>query len=74
MGGWSYFIFTGSIQALWPMFGVANQLLAVVALTVATTVLVNEGRSRYAWVTLAPMLFVGTTTLTGLVLQGDSTT
>jgi carbon starvation protein len=65
VGGWSYFIFTGTIQTLWPMFGVANQLLAVVALTVATTVLVNEGKSRYAWVTLAPMLFVGTTTLTG---------
>jgi carbon starvation protein len=65
VGGWSYFIFTGSIQTLWPMFGVANQLLAVVALTVATSVLVNEGRSRYAWVTLAPMLFVGTTTLAG---------
>ncbi len=65
VSGWSYFIFTGSIQTLWPMFGVANQLLAVVALAVATTVLVNEGRSQYAWVTLAPMVFVGTTTLTG---------
>lgn len=63
--GWAYFIFTGSILTLWPMFGVANQLLAVVALVVATTVLVNEGKSRYAWVTLLPMAFVGTTTLTG---------
>ncbi len=63
--GWSWFIYTGSIQTLWPMFGVANQLLAVVALTVATTVIVNEGKSRYAWVTIAPLLFVGTTTLTG---------
>jgi carbon starvation protein len=65
VAGWSYFIFTGSIQTLWPMFGVANQLLAVVALTIGTTVLVNEGRSRYAWVTLLPLVFVGTTTLTG---------
>jgi carbon starvation protein len=64
VAGWSYFIYTGSIQTLWPMFGVANQLLAVVALTVATTVLINEGRSKYAWVTIVPMLFVGTTTLT----------
>ncbi len=61
---WSYFIYSGSIKTLWPMFGVANQLLAVVALVVATTVLVNEGKSRYAWVTILPMAFVGTTTLT----------
>jgi carbon starvation protein len=69
VGGWSYFIFTGTIQSLWPMFGVANQLLAVVALTVATSVLVNEGRARYAWVTLAPLAFVGTTTLAGGALS-----
>jgi carbon starvation protein len=60
---WSYFIYTGSIQTLWPMFGVANQLLAVVALAVGTTVLINEGRAKYAWITIAPMLFVGTTTV-----------
>jgi len=69
VGGWSWFIFTGSIQSLWPMFGVANQLLAVVALTVATTVIVNEGRSRYAATTLAPLLFLGTTTLAGGALS-----
>jgi carbon starvation protein len=65
VSGWAYFIYTGSIQTLWPMFGVANQLLAVVALAVGTTVIINEGRSRYAWVTILPMLFVGTTTLAG---------
>jgi carbon starvation protein len=69
VGGWSWFIFTGSIQSLWPMFGVANQLLAVVALTVATTVIVNEGRSRYAATTLLPLLFIGTTTLSGGALS-----
>ncbi|MDL2716214.1 MAG: carbon starvation protein A [Acidobacteriota bacterium] len=69
VGGWSFFIFTGSIQSLWPMFGVANQLLAVVALTVATSVLVNEGRARYAWVTIAPLAFLGTTTLAGGALS-----
>jgi len=63
--GWSYFIFTGNILTLWPMFGVANQLLAVVALAVGTSVIVNEGRSRYAWVTIVPLAFVGTTTVTG---------
>jgi carbon starvation protein len=67
--GWAYFILTGSVETIWPMFGVANQLLAVVALAVATTVLVNAGRARYAWVTLAPMAFVATTTTTAGYLE-----
>ena len=46
------------------MFGMANQLLAVIALAVVTTGLVNAGRGRYAPVTLLPMLFVATTTST----------
>ncbi len=62
--GWSYFIWTGSIDTIWPMFGIANQLLAAIALSVATTVMVNAGRGRYAWATLVPMAFVMTTTLT----------
>ena len=61
---WSYFIWTGSIDTIWPMFGIANQLLAAIALCVATAVMVNAGRARYAWVTLLPMVFVMTTTLT----------
>ena len=64
VGAWSYFILTGSISTIWPMFGIANQLLAVIALCVGTTVLINMGKARYAWVTLAPMVFVATTTLT----------
>ena len=62
--GWAYFIFTGSVETIWPMFGMANQLLAVIALSVVTTVLVNAGRARYAPLTLVPMLFVLTTTST----------
>ncbi len=62
--GWGYFIYTGSVETIWPMFGMANQLLAVIALAVVTTVLVNSGRARYAPVTLLPMLFVATTTTT----------
>jgi carbon starvation protein len=64
VGSWVYFILTGSISTIWPMFGVANQLLAVIALCVGTTVLLNMGRKRYLWVTLAPMVFVASTTLT----------
>ncbi len=61
--GWSYFIWTGSISTLWPMFGIANQLLATVALAIGTTIIINMGRVRYAWVTAVPLLFVGVTTL-----------
>ncbi|WP_435011342.1 carbon starvation CstA family protein [Tundrisphaera lichenicola] len=60
--GWGYFILTGSVETIWPMFGVANQLLAVVALAVVTTAIVNSGRARYAWATVLPMCFVATTT------------
>jgi carbon starvation protein len=67
--GWSYFILTGSVETIWPMFGVANQLLAVIALAVATTVIVNAGRARYALVTLIPMAFVVTTTTTAGILE-----
>jgi carbon starvation protein len=45
------------------MFGIANQLLAAVALCVATTIVINSGRAKYAWVTLLPLSFVSTTTL-----------
>jgi carbon starvation protein len=61
--GWSYFILTGSIDTIWPMFGIANQLLAAVALSVGTTVIVNSGRARYMWVTALPLAFVSITTL-----------
>jgi carbon starvation protein len=62
--GWGALVYTGSIDTIWPMFGIANQLLAVIALCLVTTLLVNTGRGRYAWVTLLPMVFVTTTTLT----------
>jgi carbon starvation protein len=61
---WAYFIWAGSISTIWPMFGIANQLLASVALAVGTSVIINAGRARYAWVTLLPLSFVAITTLT----------
>jgi carbon starvation protein len=60
---WTAFIWSGSISTIWPMFGVANQLLAAVALCVATTVIINMGKARFSWVTIVPLSFVGTTTL-----------
>jgi carbon starvation protein len=66
---WGYFIWTGSISTIWPMFGIANQLLAAVALAVATTIILNMGKARYAWVTLVPLAFVSITTLSAGVLS-----
>jgi carbon starvation protein len=62
---WGYFIYTGNISTIWPMFGVANQLLGCVALAVATTILINMGKAKYTWVTVAPLLFLATNTLYG---------
>jgi carbon starvation protein len=63
VAAWAAFIWSGSISTIWPMFGIANQLLAAVALCVATTVIINMGKARYCWVTIAPLSFVATTTL-----------
>ena len=60
---WGAFIWSGSISTIWPMFGVANQLLASVALCVATTMIINSGKAKYSWVTILPLSFVATTTL-----------
>ncbi len=62
--GWGGLIWSGSIETIWPMFGIANQMLAVIALTVVTTVMFNSGRGRYAPLTILPMLFVTASTLT----------
>jgi carbon starvation protein len=64
VAGWTYFILSNNISTIWPMFGIANQLLACTALCVATTILLREAKKKvYALVTLAPLAFVGTTTL-----------
>jgi carbon starvation protein len=61
---WGYFIYTGTVSTIWPMFGTANQLLATIALAIGTSFIINRGRAKYAWVTIVPMTFVGITTLT----------
>jgi carbon starvation protein len=63
VGSWVYFILTGSVATIWPMFGIANQLLAVIALTVGSMVIINMGKARYVWITGLPLVFVATTTL-----------
>jgi carbon starvation protein len=65
VAGWTTFILTGNIQTIWPMFGVANQLLACTALAIGTTIILRESaRKRYALITLLPLVFVGATTIT----------
>lgn len=64
VGAWGYLIYSGSISTIWPMFGVANQLLAAIAFCVGTTIIIKMNKLKYAWTTFLPMLFMFTTTLT----------
>lgn len=57
-GAWGYLVLNGNLSTIWPIFGVSNQLLAIIALSISSVVLCSMGKARYLWVTAIPWAFL----------------
>jgi len=66
---WGYLLYTGNVSTIWPLFGTANQMLAVIAFAIGTTYLIRSRKTKYIWVTVIPMAFIAIITLSAATIN-----